>query len=267
MAEENENSVVGVSRHGAVATVTLNRPDRGNGLNTETKVALRQALEQVAGDAGVRAVILTGSGRSFCVGQDLGEHADALRTDPETAFDTVAQHYNPIVTALATMPKPVIAAVNGTCVGAGLGLALACDLRLIAETAKFDTAFTAIGLSCDSGLSATLARAVGAARASELVLLGETFNAAQAVEWGIAGRLVPAGELPQAAAELAARLAAGPTRAYAEAKRALAASWQPALSDVLRAERDAQALLGHTMDHQRAVEAFLAKQTPTFTGE
>lgn len=125
----------------------------------------------------MRAVVLTGTGKAFCVGQDLAEHAEALRADPDTTFATVHEHYNPIVTLLATMPKPVIAAINGTCVGAGLGFALARDLRVIARTARFGTAFTKIGLTCDSGLSASLGRTVGSARASELILLGEPFTA------------------------------------------------------------------------------------------
>ncbi|WP_027936594.1 enoyl-CoA hydratase/isomerase family protein [Amycolatopsis sp. ATCC 39116] len=262
MADESTSDVVSVSREGAVATVTMLRP----ALTGELKTELRDALELVASDETVRAVVLTGAGRAFCVGQDLAEHADALRADPATAFATIDDHYNPIVTTLATMPKPVVAAVNGTCVGAGLGFALACDLRVTADTAKFGTAFTGIGLTSDSGLSASLARAVGAARASELVLLGETFTAAQAAEWGIAGRVVPADEVAATAADLAARLAAGPTRAYAEAKRALAASWGAPLPEVLRLEGEAQARLGLTDDHRGAVEAFLSKSKPVFQG-
>ena len=159
----DDEGVLLVSLDDGVATVTLNRPDRGNGLTTELKERLLDALGNVGDDPAVRAVVLTGSGRSFCVGQDLGEHAEALRSDASTAFETVKRHYNPIVALLAGMPKPVIAAINGACVGAGLGFALACDLRIAADTAKFATAFTAIGLTCDSGLSATLALAVGAA--------------------------------------------------------------------------------------------------------
>lgn len=262
MADESTNGDVSVSHEGAVATVTLLRP----ALTRELKTDLRDALERIAADDAVRAVVLTGTGRAFCVGQDLGEHAEALRADPATAFATIDEHYNPIVTTLATMPKPVVAAINGTCVGAGLGFALACDLRVTADTAKFGTAFTGIGLTCDSGLSATLARAVGAARASELVLLGEAFTATQAAEWGIAGRVVPAGDVASTAAALAARLAAGPTRAYAEAKRALAASWGAPLPEVLRLEGEAQARLGLTADHRGAVEAFLGKSEPVFHG-
>lgn len=266
MVEESSGAKVLVTRRGAAATVTLNRPDRGNSLTNEMKVQLRDALDALARDAEVRAVVLTGAGRAFCAGQDLAEHAAALRAAASTAFDTVDEHYNPIVTALATMPKPVVAAINGTCVGAGLGFALACDVRVAADSAKFGTAFSAIGLTCDSGLSASLVHAVGAARASELVLLGESFGADQALAWGLVGRVVPAAEVAETTATLAGRLAAGPTAAYAESKRLLAATRQPALADVLAAEGAAQARLGLTGDHRNAVDAFLAKEKPTFTG-
>lgn len=251
-----------VSNADGVGTVTLRRP----ALDTRAKNELREVLGRFAGDAAVRAVVLTGSGKNFCVGQDLGEHAAALEADPANAFATIDEHYNPIITLLTTMPKPVVAAINGTCVGAGLGIALACDLRVAAESARFGTAFTGIGLTCDSGLSASLARTVGAARASELVLLGETFTAAQAADWGIAGRVVPADEVTAVAADLAAKLASGPTLAYAEAKRALAASWEQPLPDVLRLEREAQTRLGLTEDHAGAVRSFLAKDKPVFHG-
>ncbi len=250
----------------AVATLTLNLPERANALTTELKSALRDALLEVSGDPGVRAVVLTGSGSAFCVGQDLAEHAAALRSGgPQAAFATVTEHYNPIVTALVTMPQPVVAAINGSCVGAGLGFALACDVRIAADTARFGTAFTAIGLTCDSGLSASLARAVGAARASELVLLAEPFTAEQALAWGVVGRVVPVAELAASAQRLAARLAAGPTLAYAEAKRAMREGWGADLTRVLATEGTGQLRLGATTDHQGAVAAFLAKQKPVFT--
>ena len=189
------------------------------------KLATKQALLAAAGRAGddedVRAVVLTGSGRVFSAGQDLGEHAEALRERGADAFDTIDAHYNPLITRLATMPKPVLAAINGACAGAGLGIALACDLRIAAAGARFTTAFTGIGLTPDSGLSASLARAVGTARASELIMLATPFTAEEALSWGLVGRVVPADELAAAAAELATRLAAGPTQAYAIAKRAI----------------------------------------------
>ena len=258
--------VLVVERAGAVATITLNRPDRGNALITALKSELLTALTEVGDDEDTRAVVLTGAGTAFCAGQDLAEHAAALNADPTSAFATIEQHYAPIVTALTTMPKPVLAAINGTCVGAGLGLALACDLRIAAATARLATAFTAIGLTCDSALSATLVRAVGAARASELILLGEPFTAEQALQWGIVSRVVDPPELAGVAAELAARLAAGPTLAYAESKRAIVAAVDPPLGEVLAAEAAAQARLGMSHDHAAAVEAFLAKRKPEFDG-
>jgi 2-(1,2-epoxy-1,2-dihydrophenyl)acetyl-CoA isomerase len=260
MAEESGNLAVEVKRDAGVATITLARPS----LSSMMKTALHTALTEVSTDETIRAVVLTGAGKAFCVGQDLAEHASALETNPATAFATIEEHYNPIVTALATMPKPVIAAINGTCVGAGLGFALACDIRIASGSARFGTAFTGIGLAPDSGLSVTLTRAVGVARASELILLAETFTAADALAWGVVGRLAPAGELHTTAQEIAARLAAGPARAYAEAKAALAAAYP--LVDALDREGAAQARLGRTADHQGAVKAFLAKEKPEFLG-
>ncbi|HTC71101.1 MAG TPA: enoyl-CoA hydratase/isomerase family protein, partial [Acidothermaceae bacterium] len=209
----NTAAPVLVDREGGVATVTINRPDRRNALDRATKVALLEALAALSADATIRAVVLTGAGSTFCSGQDLAEHAEALRADPATALDTVDEHYGPIVVLIATMPKPVIAAISGMCVGAGLGLALACDLRVLSSAATFRTAFTAIGLTCDSGLSATLVRAVGQSRASELVLLGTTFGTEQAVAWGFSGIVAPPDEVLPRAQDLAQLLAAGPTQA------------------------------------------------------
>lgn len=250
----------------AVTIVTLNRPAKRNALTVELKEALLTALEGVAADRQVRAVVLAGSGPSFCVGQDLGEHVTALQTGAATSFDTVRRHYNPIVTALATMPKPVIAAINGGAVGAGLGFALACDLRVAADTATFATAFSAIGLTADSGLSASLVHSLGAARALELLLLGESFDAAQAKASGLVRAVVPVEDVLETALELARRLAAGPTLAYAEIKKAVAVGAVSTLATVLEAEAAAQSRLGVTQDHRGAVEAFLAKRRPSFEG-
>jgi 2-(1,2-epoxy-1,2-dihydrophenyl)acetyl-CoA isomerase len=256
-----------VTRDGAVATVTLDRPDQRNALDERLKSALLEAVTEVATDEDVRAVVLAAEGSAFCVGQDLGEHAAALASrGPAAAFATVSEHYAPIVEALATMPKPVVAAVAGTCVGAGLGLALACDLRVFAEDATLGTAFTGIGLTCDSGLSATLTRAVGESRARELVLLARTFRPAEAVAWGISGQVVPRADVAATAAQVAADLAAGPTVAYAQSKLLIAGATQRGLAETLRAEADAQLACGATEDHRGAVEAFMAKSKPTFTG-
>jgi 2-(1,2-epoxy-1,2-dihydrophenyl)acetyl-CoA isomerase len=247
---------------GAVATITMSTP----ALGLAAKQALLAAAEQAGDDEDVRAVVLTGTGRVFTAGQDLGEHAAALRSRGAGAFDTIDEHYNPLVTRLATMPKPVLAAINGACAGAGLGLALACDLRIAAAGARFTTAFTGIGLTPDSGLSASLARAVGTARASELIMLATPFTAEEAQSWGLVGRVVPADELSAAADEMATLLAGGPTQAYATAKRAIRQAWAAPWDEVLAAEARDQAALGGTADHRGAVEAFLAKRRPEFTG-
>jgi 2-(1,2-epoxy-1,2-dihydrophenyl)acetyl-CoA isomerase len=253
---------VTVERDGAVATVTLPGP----ALSLAVKESLLSSLQAVAADDGVRAVVLTGSGRAFCVGQDLAEHAVALDGDAATALNTVQEHYNPIVTTLTTMPKPVVAGVNGTCVGAGLGFVLACDFAVVAEGATLGTAFTGIGLTCDSGLSVTLPAAVGMARARALLLRPTTFTAEQAVTWGLPFDLVPGTEVGARAGALAAELAAGPTAAYAETKKLLADGRSRPLTDSLAAECAAQRRLGTTADHGNAVRAFLAKQRPAFVG-
>jgi 2-(1,2-epoxy-1,2-dihydrophenyl)acetyl-CoA isomerase len=252
--------IVAVEVTGAVGVVTMRTP----ALSRAAKEQLLAGLRQLDSDDAVRAVVLTGTGKVFCAGQDLGEHAAALEASPASAFDTLAEHYNPLVRTLTAMPKPVIAAVNGTCAGAGISLALACDIRVCSSAAKFATAFTAIGLTFDSGLSATLTRAVGSARASELILLAEPFTAQQALDWGLVGRLADPGEVLDESIKLAARLAAGPTLAYAAAKRAIHAAALPPLTDVLEAEHAAQARLGQSADHKDAVQAFLAKQRPEF---
>ncbi|SDJ37270.1 2-(1,2-epoxy-1,2-dihydrophenyl)acetyl-CoA isomerase [Frankineae bacterium MT45] len=249
-------------RADAIAMVVLPRPS----LDAATKTWLLARLTEVGADQAVRAVVITGEDRAFCLGQDLKEHAAALAAGPGRAFATLAEHYEPIIAAITSMPKPVLAAINGTCVGAGLSLALACDLRIARAGAVFGTAFTGIGLSFDSGLSATLARAVGYARASELILRGDTFTAEQALTWGLVGEVASEQEWSTAVDALATRLAGGPTQAYAAAKASLAASWGAALPDVLRRERGDQLRLGATEDHRGAVESFLAKQRPTFTG-
>jgi 2-(1,2-epoxy-1,2-dihydrophenyl)acetyl-CoA isomerase len=254
--------IVTVAIEDGVGTVTLRTP----ALSRLAKEQLLAALRQLSADDAVRAVVLTGSGRVFCAGQDLGEHAAALDADPATAFGTLTDHYHPIILALTGMPKPVVAAINGTCAGAGISLALACDIRVCSAAAKFATAFTGIGLTFDSGLSATLTQAVGTARASELILLGEPFTAQQALDWGLVGRLADPGAVLTEATGLASRLAAGPTLAYAAAKQAIRDAALPALPDVMAAEQAAQSRLGQTADHRGAVQDFLAKRRPVFRG-
>jgi len=256
-----------VNRENGVATITLNRADAFNSLDLATKVALLDALRLVADDPTVRAVLFTGTGRAFCVGQDLREFAAVSKNGtPEQVFATVAEHYSPACELLATMDKPVVAAVNGAAAGAGMSLALAADFRIASEKATFTTAFTAIGLTPDTGMSWLLPRVVGSARAAELLMLSPTLTAAQAAELGLVNRVVPAEELPAAAGELAARLAAGPTAAFAAVRRLLRSGGVQPLSESLRAEHAAIVAAGGTDDHAEALEAFLAKRTPVFRG-
>ena len=245
-----------------VATLTLQRP----GLTHESRRALLAAVEAVAGDPSVRAVLLTGSGRAFCVGQDLAQHVEALRGDAALSLSVVEDEYNPLVRALAALRVPVVVGINGACAGAGLGLALAGDLRVAAAGAKFTTAFTGIGLGSDSALAWRLVHAVGASRAAELLLLPEPFPAETALGWGLVHRVVDADRVAGEAQELAGRLAAGPTAAYAAVKQVLVSAATDALEDTLAREAVLQVALGRTADHAEAVEAFLAKRAPRFTG-
>jgi 2-(1,2-epoxy-1,2-dihydrophenyl)acetyl-CoA isomerase len=255
---------VEVTRSEAVTTVTI--AERHGSLDRATKDRLRDVLSEVAEDPSARAVVLTGAGSAFCVGQDLREHASALGADATAAWDTVRDHYNPIVTALATMPKPVIAAVNGVAAGAGASFAFACDLRLMATSAVFHLAFGGIGLSVDSGMSWTLPRLVGYGRALDLILRARPIPASSALELGLAHEVVADDALAGAAARLAGELAAGPTIAFGAAKQALAYSAAHSLVDSLEVEAAMQTLAGTTEDHANAVRAFLAKERPRFKG-
>lgn len=250
-----------------VATITLNRPGAMNSLDVATKERLREVVGAVAEDPEARAVVLTGTGRAFCVGQDLKEHVAILESDErDSLFRTVEEHYNPIVTALASMPKPVLCAVNGVAAGAGVSLALACDLRILSEGAGFNFAFAGIALSCDTGASWTLPRLVGREKALELLYLPSTVPAAEAVAMGLAGRVVPAEELMPVTRELAARLAAGPTVALGAIRRSVAHSAEHSFVDSLAFEARMMTLTGATEDHRSAVDSFLAKERPTFRG-
>src|SRR6478609_6920103 len=195
-----------------VGTITLNRPAAYNSLNIATKELLLEIVQQVADDPAVRCVVLTGTGKAFCTGQDLKEHVQLLHNGgSDILFTTVDKHYNPTVTALAGMAKPVIAAVNGVAAGAGSSLAFACDLRIVADTAGFNLAFANVALSSDTGASYHLQQLVGRAKAIELLYFPRTIAAEEALTLGLATRVVPAAELAGAVGDLAARLAAGPT--------------------------------------------------------
>jgi 2-(1,2-epoxy-1,2-dihydrophenyl)acetyl-CoA isomerase len=266
----------------AVATIMLNRPRAHNSLTAEMKRALLAALRRAADSPEVRAVLITGAGPAFCAGQDLREHAELLAAaqadaavagagaaagPPEgSAMDTVRQHFNPIVLAIRSMPKPVIAGVNGVAAGAGASLALACDLRIAARSASFLMAFARVGLAADTGASWTLQRLVGAGRAAELLLLAEPVAANRALDLGLVSQVVDDADLPAAASALAARLAMGPTAAYAGIKAELDFAAGHDLAAALEQEAEVQSALGRTADHQAATAAFAQKQRPTFQG-
>ncbi|MGE5827189.1 MAG: enoyl-CoA hydratase-related protein [Micromonosporaceae bacterium] len=250
-----------------VTTLTLNRPAALNALDTALKVALRDALADLADDPAVRAVVLAGSGRAFCVGQDLREHITTLESGVADPLGTVVTHFNPLVHQLAELPKPVIAAVRGMAAGAGASLALLADFRIGGPSTAFLMAFANVGLAGDTGASWSLPRLVGQAKAIELLMLAEPVDAATSQRLGLLTRLTDDDErvLPEAR-EFAARLAAGPTVAYAQIKRQLAVGASSRLADALVAEAEAQRVCGATEDHRSATAAFVAKQRPTFVG-
>jgi 2-(1,2-epoxy-1,2-dihydrophenyl)acetyl-CoA isomerase len=256
-----------IDRTDAVVTLTLNRPDAMNALDVALKEALRDALGQLESDRSCRAVVLTGAGNAFCVGQDLREHAEVLQSRSADPLDTVRAHYNPIAQRLANLPKPVIAAVRGTAAGAGASLALLADFRIGGPRTTLLMAFANVGLAGDTGVSWSLPRIVGHAKAVELLMLAEPVRAAEAASLGLLTRLLDDDEqvLP-VAQELAARLAAGPTVAYGAIKRQLSIGTAGTLSDALAAEAQAQTICGATTDHQSATASFVAKEKPTFAG-
>jgi 2-(1,2-epoxy-1,2-dihydrophenyl)acetyl-CoA isomerase len=257
----SESTVLRTDSDG-VATLTLQRP----ALSRRLRIELLGHVREVAADEAVRAVLLTGTGRAFCLGQDLSEHVEALRADAENPLLVVEAEYNPLVLALAALRVPVVVGINGACAGAGLGIALAGDIRVAAAGAKFTTAFAGIGLSSDSAVASRLVHCVGGSRAAELLLLPEPFTAETAGQWGLVHHVVPPEQVQAQAEALAVRLAAGPTSAYRAIKTVLATAATDTLEDTLALEATLQTELGETADHHEAVEAFLAKRPAQFTG-
>ena len=245
----------------SVAMITLDRPESLNALNAAMRRELFAALKSAARDDSVRAVILTGAGRGFCAGADL------RGGDAERDFRRVlTAEYHPIVTAIREMPKPVLAAVNGVAAGAGVSLALACDLVYAAEEARFVGAFVKIGLVPDSGLTRTLVRALGRHRATQLIFSGEPLPASEARAAGIVNEVVPLAELAATVRAAAERLASGPTRAIGLAKRSIARAEDASLEESLSYEAALQDLAGRSEDHAEGVAAFTEKRAPRFRG-
>ena len=253
------------SAHG-VARITLNRPDRLNSFTTQMHEELRDALRRVADDASVRALLLTGSGRGFCAGQDLADRAVAPGDAPVDLGASIDNNYRPLVLALRNLPLPVVCAVNGVAAGAGANIALACDLVVATRSASFVQAFCRIGLIPDAGGTFFLPRLVGSARAMGLALLGDKLTAEQAEAWGLIWKCVADDLFASTVDALLAQLAQAPTGGLAAIKRALHASDTNTLEQQMILERDAQRTLGQSADYREGVAAFLAKRPPSFTG-
>ena len=248
-----------------IARLTLNRPEKLNSFNAAMHEEVRHALRQLTGCA-ARVLVLTGAGRGFCAGQDLGDRAVAPGAEPPDLGDSIENNYKPLVLALAALPMPVIAAVNGVAAGAGANIALACDLIVAARSAVFVQAFCKLGLVPDCGGTWVLPRLVGQARALGLTLLGDKLPAEQAAAWGMIWQCVDDSALRPAVDALAEQCAAAPTRGLAATKAAIRGGWQRGLAAQLDCERDAQRELGRSADYAEGVAAFVAKRTPRFTG-
>jgi len=256
-----------LSRDSGVLSLTLNRPDKLNAFNPEMHKLLRGALEEARNDAAVRAVLLTGSGRGFCAGQDLSERNLSADAAPIDLSVSLGSNYNPLVRRLRALPKPVVCAVNGVAAGAGANIALACDIVLAARSASFVQSFSKLGLVPDSGGTYFLPRLVGSARAMGLALLAERLSAEEAERWGLIWRAVDDARLMEEATAIARALAAGPTRGYGLIKKALHASAGNSLDAQLDLERDLQRDAGFSEDYREGVAAFMQKRKPQYKGK
>jgi 2-(1,2-epoxy-1,2-dihydrophenyl)acetyl-CoA isomerase len=259
----DREAVIRVDRKGLVQCMTIQGP-KGNALNLPMVQELIQAIRSAAQDPGTRCLLLTGAGDVFCSGQDL----EVFQGPPEQV--RVRWHlehsYNALILSMRRIEKPILAAINGPAAGAGLGIALAADLRLAAERARFVFGFSRVGLTADSGVSLLLPALVGLGRASEMAFTNQPLSARQALEQGLVNRVCPDPELQSAAAELAHSLASGPTEAYGLTKRAFNRAILPHLASTLDYEAVLQGIAAHTSDHQEGVQAFFEKRKPNFRG-
>ncbi len=257
-----------ISDEGAVRTLTLNRPGVLNSFNTELLQTLGKAVRAAEKDKSVRCLVLTGAGRAFSAGQDLAEVEDAYTGDGALELGRqLRRYYNPVVIALRTMEKPVIASVNGVAAGAGCGMALACDLRVAASSSSFIQAFVHVGVVPDCGSTFMLPRLIGLSRAMELASTGRKVSAEEALRIGLVNQVADDDQVEVETKKLANRLAGLPTRAIGLTKRALNASWSADLETQLDYEAMLQATASETHDHREGVLAFLEKRPPRFTGQ
>jgi len=255
-----------VEVRGGVCWLRLNRPDRRNAWSAACGSAMTDALLRAKADPKVRCVVVTGEGDAFCAGVDLRDGFERTPAGGPDLHGMHRRHFVPTILGLRTLPLPVVTAVNGPAVGFGASLAMAGDFLVMAESAFLRLAFVSLGLNPDSGGTHMLPALVGRQRANEITMLGEAVTAAQAVDWGIAYRAVPDGELEATAGELAARLAAGPSRAYAAIKRAFNAGERPGLAEQLELEGELVQSLADTEDFSEGVTAFLERRPARFGG-
>ncbi|HUI86983.1 MAG TPA: enoyl-CoA hydratase-related protein [Nitrososphaerales archaeon] len=251
-----------------VEWVTLNRPDRLNAFDEQMGIDMLEVLRECERNPGVRCVVLTGEGRAFSVGEDIGANMEAYGKGESLLLgETLRAKYNPIVQKLRRLEKPVVASINGVTAGAGLGLALACDLRAASEKATFHEAFIKVGLVPDSGTSFWLPRVLGLAKAMEFGMLGEPIDARTALNLGLVNWVFPEASLASEVTKIAERLAAGPTRGLALTKRAFNRAVMLDLDSALEYEAYLQDIAGKSKDHTEGVKAFFEKREPEFTGQ
>lgn len=265
MTEEN---ILKVETKNGVGIITLNRPDKLNSFNDELTFQLQDALKEMERNPEIRALVITGEGRGFSAGQDLQSRSISQdKGERPSLGNSIRRRYNPIISKIRKMEKPVIAAVNGVAAGAGASLAFACDYRIVSENASFIQSFTKVGLVPDSGSTFLLPRLIGATRAFDLMLSADKLSAADARDLNLVNQVVKQEEVLSTALSLAEKLAAGPTKAFGLTKRAFNRAIFPDLDELLEYEAGLQEIAGRSDDFQEGVKAFVEKRAPVYTGK